>query len=100
MTAMLLGADPEIRALDLVERTGDVRALVRTPGQGRALTNALLKRGVIRWNRRMSRYELTRRGHRLLAEHRSPHSSPPARRGMLGRIALRISVAACLVATV
>src|SRR5256885_2185047 len=99
---MALEVDPVISALDLVERTGDVRAMVTTTTQRRGLADALLKRRVIRWNRRMSRYELTRRGRRALAEHRFARSASAshARRGMVGRMTMRVGAAACLLATV
>lgn len=103
MATLMHEVDPVVSALDLVERTGDIRALVTTPTQRRGLTNALLKRRVIRWNRWMSRYELTRRGRRVLAEHRSARSAPlgsRARRGMVGRMTVRVGAAACVLATV
>src|SRR3954470_2663506 len=97
------GTDPISYALQRVGRTGGVDPLVATPTQRAALSNALLQRRLIWWNRRSSRYELTREGRRYLAKHAPApiaRARPRAKRGMLERLTIRVGTAACAIAAI
>src|SRR4051794_31548915 len=93
---MRFRSNPIVSALEHIEHTGGLGAFVATPTQRRAVATVLLKRGLIRWNGRSERYQLTRSGRRLQAD----HAPRPARRSVLGRLTGRLGVAACMLATI
>jgi hypothetical protein len=98
---MLHVSDPIVSALDQIDRRGDVGPLVTTVTQRAFLTNSLLKRRFVRWNRWRSRYELTQSGRRLLKGYAQAQSRSisRARQGMLGLLTIRIAAATCVAAT-
>src|SRR4051812_19406338 len=100
MPTMLHVSDAIVSGLDQIDRRGDVGPLVTTITQRAVLTNGLLKRRFVRWNRWRSRYDLTPSGRRLLAGYAQAQSrsTSRAKRGRLRLVAIRIPAAAATMA--